>query len=110
MSTLNWGILGCGKISHDFVSSISSLPSGEHVVVGCGARKLESAKEFASAHGIKKAYGSYAELVQDPEIHAVYIGSINTQHKELAKLAIDNGKSCLVEKPLCVNLKETKEL
>lgn len=107
---LNWGIIGCGKISHDFVSSLSSLPLGEHVVVGCAARKLESAQEFATAHQIPKAYGSYQELVEDKEVTAVYIGAINPQHKDLCKLAIAHGKGVLCEKPLCINVKQTKEL
>lgn len=108
--TLKWGILGCGKISHDFTTALSALPPGEHEVIACGARRLESAQEFATSHGIPKAYGSYQELVQDPEISVVYIGAINPQHKDLAKLALTHGKGVLCEKPLCINVKETQEL
>jgi dihydrodiol dehydrogenase / D-xylose 1-dehydrogenase (NADP) len=108
--TLKWGIIGCGKISHDFASSLSSLPPGEHVVVACAARKLGSSKAFSTEHGIPKAYGSYEELLKDPEVQVVYIGAINPQHKDLSKLAIDHGKGVLCEKPLCINVKETKEL
>jgi len=108
--SLKWGIIGCGKISHDFVSSLSSLPKGEHQVVACAARKQESAQDFANSHEITRAYGSYEELVKDAEVQVVYIGAINPQHKDLAKLAISAGKGALCEKPLCINLKETQEL
>jgi len=105
-----WGIFSCGKISHDFVSSLASLPQSEHKVVACAARNLDSAKEFASKHSIAKAYDSYELLAKDPDVQVIYVGAINPQHLGLAKLAIENGKNVLVEKPLCINVKQTKEL
>lgn len=68
MAPLRWGILSAGKISHDFVVGTAALPKDEHQVVAVAARSLESAKAFAKTHEIPKAYGSYEELVKDPEI------------------------------------------
>lgn len=63
-----WGIAGCGMISSDFVLVLKSLPAEEHEVVAVAARSLQSAKDFAARHGVKKAYGSYAELSKDPNV------------------------------------------
>jgi len=110
MGPLRWGILSAGLISHDFLVATAVLPKEEHQVVAVAARKLESAKAFAKTHEIPKAYGSYEELVKNPEIDIVYVGSINTQHLSLVKLALNNGKHVLCEKPLGMNVKETKEM
>jgi dihydrodiol dehydrogenase / D-xylose 1-dehydrogenase (NADP) len=110
MGPLRWGILSAGKISHDFVVGTAALPKEEHQVVAVAARSLESAQKFAKVHEIAKAYGSYEELVKDPEIDVVYVGSVNPQHLPLVKLSLNNGKHVLCEKPLGINVKETKEM
>ncbi|XP_067001941.1 trans-1,2-dihydrobenzene-1,2-diol dehydrogenase [Anabrus simplex] len=105
-----WGIASAGKISHDFVTALSTLPSEEHVVVAVAARQLERAQEFAKLHKISKAYGSYEELAKDNNIDVVYIGSINPHHLSIGKLMLNSGKPILCEKPLTMNLKQTQEL
>ena len=105
-----WGVAGCGLISHDFTTAIGTHEPGKHRVVACAARKLEAAQEFAKKHGIEKAYGDYAMLAQDPQVEVVYVGAINPAHLPLAKIFIEAGKAVLCEKPLAMNLKETKKL
>ena len=105
-----WGVFSTGKICHDFVNAMASLPPDEHKLIAVAARSLESAKSFAGTHSIPKAYGSYEELAKDTDVQVVYIGSINPTHHSLIKLAINHGKSVLCEKPLCMNVKETKEV
>jgi len=105
-----WGIMGAGQISHDWAVGVSTLSSEEHKIVAVSARKLESAQTFAKEHSIEKSYGSYLELVKDPEVEVVYIGTIHPEHLKLGKLALDHGKHVLCEKPLCMNVKETVEL
>ncbi|CAG0904832.1 unnamed protein product [Cyprideis torosa] len=78
--------------------------------VAVGARSLESAETFAKKHKIPKAYGSYAELCQDPDIDIVYIGSINPTHLQIAKLAFQNKKNVLCEKPLTMGPEDSKEM
>jgi dihydrodiol dehydrogenase / D-xylose 1-dehydrogenase (NADP) len=63
-----WGILGAGNISHDWAVGLSTLPRAEHQILGVAARKLESAEKFSKEHNIPKAYGSYEELLKNPEI------------------------------------------
>ncbi|CAL8142793.1 unnamed protein product [Orchesella dallaii] len=107
---LKWGILSCGKISSDFVAALTAYSEDQHKVVACAARSLDSAKQFAEKYGIPKAYDSYEELVKDPEVQVAYIGSVNNQHLPLGKLAMENGKNVVIEKPMGINVRETKEL
>ena len=106
-SRLGWGILSCGKISSDMANALNAQGAR---IVAAAARRIESSKQFAESHGIPKAYGSYEELVSDAEVDVVYIGAINTEHKRLAMLALNAGKHCLVEKPLCMSSKDVREL
>lgn len=63
-----WGIASAGKISHDFVTALSCLPSDEHVVVAIAARDLSRAEDFAKTHNIQKAYSEYEQLAKDKNI------------------------------------------
>ncbi|XP_042892102.1 trans-1,2-dihydrobenzene-1,2-diol dehydrogenase-like [Penaeus japonicus] len=104
-----WGIASTGKISSDFVTAMKGLKD-DHRVVAVGARSLADAQAFAKKHGAKKAYGSYEALSKDPDVEVVYIGTIHPFHLPVAKLMINAGKHVLCEKPLCLNVKQTKEL
>jgi predicted dehydrogenase len=68
-----------------------------------GARSLAAAAEFAAAHGVAAAFGSYAEMLAAPGVDVVYIGTITPLHKEHALLAIAAGKAVLCEKPLAAS-------
>lgn len=65
---IKWGIASAGKISHDFVTAVRTLPASEHEIVGVAARELSRAQSFSELHKIKKAYGSYEELAKDKDI------------------------------------------
>ncbi|KAJ9599226.1 hypothetical protein L9F63_010310 [Diploptera punctata] len=110
MMATRWGIVSAGKISHDFVTALSTLSAEEHKVVAVAAQQLDRAKKFATEHNIPNAYGSYEELAKDPNVEVAYIGNINTQHLEVSKLMLNHGKHVLCEKPLTLNLKQSKEL
>uniref|UniRef100_A0A673G467 Trans-1,2-dihydrobenzene-1,2-diol dehydrogenase n=1 Tax=Sinocyclocheilus rhinocerous TaxID=307959 RepID=A0A673G467_9TELE len=74
------------------------------------ARSLESAEKFAKTHGIPKAYGSYQELVKDPNIDVLYIGVLHTHHLQVGLLFLNAGKNVLCEKPFAMNLREVRQL
>lgn len=95
---LRWGILAPGAIANDFVDSL--VRHTDQRVVAAGSRSLERAEEFARRHGIDRAFGSYDELVADPEIDVVYIASPHSHHEAHALLAIAAGKHVLIEKPI----------
>ena len=63
-----WGIIGAGKICHDFAAGLSTLPKSEHEIVSVAAKDISRAKKFAELHGIINAYGSYDELANDKNV------------------------------------------
>ena len=110
MATIRWGICSAGKVSHDFLVGLKTLPETSHQVLAVAARSLDSAQSFASKHSIPRAYGSYEELAKDQELDVIYIGTINPSHFSCARMMIEAGKSVLCEKPFTMNAAETKEL
>jgi len=107
---LKWGIAGAGKISTQLAKAVSISPPEEHQVIAVAAQNLERAQGFAKDLNIPKAYGSYQSLAEDDEVDIVYVGNLNTQHLEVAKLMLSHGKHVLCEKPLTMNEKQTREL
>ncbi|KAL2088837.1 hypothetical protein ACEWY4_015736 [Coilia grayii] len=105
-----WGICAAGLISHDFTVALKSLPPEDHQVVAVAARSLERAQEFAQKHKIPRAYGSYEELANDPEIDVVYVGTIHPKHRPVSLLFMNTKKNVLCEKPLAMNLREVQEM
>ena len=75
--SLRWGICGGGKISHDFVVGIKTLPDGSHRVEAIATRSLESASQFAAYHHIEKCYGSYQDLAKDDKVGVTNSGYIH---------------------------------
>ncbi|WWD18925.1 hypothetical protein CI109_103381 [Kwoniella shandongensis] len=125
-----WGVLGCGWISSEFTKDVSRPMSSRnvtdvsHAIAAVGSRTLSKAEEFIAANcpngaagqqtGLvdfkPKAYGSYKEVVDDPNVNIVYVGTMNVSHYEDAKLALEGGKHCLLEKPATLNAAEWKHL
>ncbi|MDF2543104.1 MAG: oxidoreductase domain protein [Herbinix sp.] len=106
--TIHWGIIGAGNISSKFAEAIGSIKNAK--LIGVAARDLQRAEQFADRFHIERAYGSYEELAQDPDIDAIYIGTLHTEHKDNAALCIRNHKSVLCEKPFTINQREAEEL
>lgn len=104
-NSFRWGILGAGNIAGAFARDLPSSRWGRlHAV---GSRSLEKAEAFVAKHGGEaKAYGSYEDLLADPEVQAVYIATPHPEHVEWAIRAAEAGKHLLVEKPLAMNFAE----
>ncbi|XP_044526941.1 trans-1,2-dihydrobenzene-1,2-diol dehydrogenase [Gracilinanus agilis] len=107
---LRWGVLSAGLISHDFVTALRSLPRSEHQVVAVAARDLGRAQDFARRHEIPKAYGSYEDLLEDPDVDVVYVGTQHPQHLRGVLQSLEAGKPVLCEKPLGVTAAEVREM
>jgi len=105
---LRWGILGPGGIAHTFARAAQGFTRAELVAVG--SRDVTRSQQFAQTYGIPAAHGSYAELVADPQVEAVYVASPHSAHREHALLAIEAGKHVLVEKAFARNEAETREV
>jgi len=100
MTALRWGILATGGIAHAFTAD---LKTAGLTVTAVGSRRTESAQEFAAQYGIPRSYGSYDELVADPEVDIVYIATPHSHHLACAALALEHGKHVLIEKPLTLD-------
>ena len=108
-SKVRWGILSTAKIGREKV--IPAMQQCNLVnILGISSRDPENAKEAAAKLGISRAYGSYAELLSDPEIDAIYNPLPNNMHLEWSLKALDAGKHVLCEKPIGMNSKEAETL
>lgn len=105
---IHWGIFGTGNISGTFANALKGLEDA--CLYAVAARKMESAQQFAKRHNVQKYYESYEELVKDPQVDVVYIGTIHTTHFELMKLCIEHKKAVLCEKPFTLNAREAQEI
>ncbi len=108
-NTINWGILSTAKIGREKV--IPGIQKASNCnVVAIASRNLKHAKETANLLGIKTAYGSYEELLNDTTVDAVYIPLPNNLHVEWAIKAIQAGKHVLCEKPIGISSAEALKL
>ncbi|WGF88944.1 Gfo/Idh/MocA family protein [Marinivivus vitaminiproducens] len=109
MQPVKWGILSTANIGWRKVVP-AMLRSSEIAVVAVGSRKLETARAMADELGIPRAYGSYEELLADPEIEAVYNPLPNHLHVPLTLQAAEAGKAVLCEKPIAMTAEEAEQL
>ena len=105
---LRWGVLAPGGIAGAFVDAIHR--NTRQRLVAVGSRSQERAQAFARSHGGERAYGSYEQLVSDPDVDAVYVASPHSEHRAQALLAIAAGKPVLVEKAFARNAAEAQEV
>ncbi|MBT7067478.1 MAG: Gfo/Idh/MocA family oxidoreductase [Verrucomicrobia bacterium] len=98
MTQLRWGLLAAGNIAHAFAHGLTQTDSG--VCAGVASRTLDKAQAFAREFDIPKVYGSYDEMLADPDIDAVYISTPHPMHAEWAIKSADAGKHILCEKPM----------
>jgi len=108
-SPVRIGILGASSFAP--TTMINPARGNRDVVVAAvGARDLPSAEEFAAKYGIAKAHGSYQELIDDPDLDAIYVLVPTSMHGKWAKAALAAGKHVLVEKPFTANAAEAREI
>jgi len=109
MRKVRWGILSTAKIGTAQV--IPAMQKGEYSeIVGIASRDLAVAQTVASQLGIPKAYGSYEDMLADPEIEAIYNPLPNHLHVLWSIKALEAGKHVLCEKPISMNVTEAEEL
>jgi len=103
MSVTQWGILGPGAIAHNFADGLAQAQSGKLVAIA--SRDAGRRAAFGDAYGIAIAsrHASYADLLADPQIDAVYISTPHPWHAELSIAALRAGKAVLCEKPAGMN-------
>jgi dihydrodiol dehydrogenase / D-xylose 1-dehydrogenase (NADP) len=107
---LKWGIISAGLISQDFCIALKTLDPEKHSITAVAARNLDDAKCFANRFQVPHYFDSYHQLCSHDDVNIVYIGNVNTAHKESCLIAIANGKHVLCEKPMSLNCKEQEEV
>ncbi len=108
-TTLRWGILGCARIvRRALISAIRASEGG--TLLALASRDGSTARAWAAEFGVPKAFGTYDELLADPDVDAVYIPLPNELHKPWVFAAADAGKHVLCEKPLALNSAEAREM
>ncbi len=109
MDKVRWGVLGTADIARG--ATIPGMQQAENCeLFAVAGRSLEKAQAFRDAFGFRKAYGSYEELLADPEVEAVYIPLPNDLHCTWSIRALQAGKHVLCEKPLAVSEAQVKEM
>ena len=105
---VRWGVVGPGRIAAGVMGDLAAMPGGElHAVA---SRSAGRARAFADSHGARVSYGSYVELLGDPDVDVVYIATPHRQHHGIALAAIEAGKHLLVEKAFTVTLAGAQEV
>ena len=104
-SVLKLGILGCGHIATKMAAAVKALESRGMGVeaYAVASRTLDKAKKFADEYKFQKAYGSYLELAQDPQVDLIYVATPHSEHYNNILLCLEHGKNLLVEKAFTAN-------
>jgi predicted dehydrogenase len=105
---MKFGIIGCGKITERFLKGCALVDDVD--VIAAASRELDKAEEYCALHDIRLAYGSYEALCKDRNVDAVYIATPPFTHYALSKMALENGKHVLCEKPFVSSEEEVREL
>ncbi|MCB9450922.1 MAG: Gfo/Idh/MocA family oxidoreductase [Anaerolineaceae bacterium] len=106
---IRWGILSTANIGRKRVIPAMKL-ARNGVVAAVASRSLDKAEAFAASNGIPKAYGSYEELLADPEIDAIYNPLPNSEHATWSIACAEAGKPTLCEKPLASDAADAQRM
>lgn len=108
-TNIQWGIIGCGN-----VTEVKSGPAFNKVanssLVAVMRRDAALAEDYAKRHAVPKWYSNAHNLINDPEINAIYIATPPKQHEEYAIAAMQAGKPVYVEKPMALDLSACKRM
>lgn len=102
MENIHWGMIGAGD-----VTEVKSGPAFQKIegseLLAVMRRNAEKAEDYAKRHGVSKWYTDAQELIDDPEVNAIYIATPPDSHEDYALRALRAGKSVYVEKPMTLN-------
>ena len=106
---VNWGIIGCGNVTE--LKSGPAFNKVEHSnIVAVMRRNAAKAEDYAKRHGIYKWYSDANDLINDPEVNAIYIATPPDTHASYAIAAMKAGKPVYVEKPMARNYQECLDM
>jgi predicted dehydrogenase len=109
MRTIRWGIIGCGDVTE--VKSGPGFQNAEHsALVAVMRRNGELSKDYAIRHNVPRWYDDADDLINDPEVDAIYIATPPAFHKEYTIKCARAGKPVYVEKPMALNYKDCQTM
>ncbi len=109
MRQIKWGVMGTAYIfERDTAEGMRQAENCQLYAIA--GRSMEKALQFKERYGFEKAYGSYEELLEDPDVEAVYIPLPNTMHVEWTIKALQAKKHVLCEKPLAPSAELAAEM
>ncbi len=109
MQKIDWGIIGCGNVTE--LKSGPAFSKIEHSrLVAVMRRDGQKAADYARRHGVAKWYSDAAQLINDPEVNAVYVATPPDTHASYAITVMRAGKPVYVEKPMARNHQECREM
>lgn len=109
MSTIRWGIIGCGAVT-EIKSGPGFGKARGSALVAVMRRNAHLAQDYARRHGVPAWYGDAGSLVRDPEVDAVYVATPPNAHREYVLLCARHRKPVYVEKPMAMNASECEEM
>ena len=105
---LKMAIMGAGAIANKMAATITKMNDVEAYAIA--ARDEDRAEKFAEEYGFTKFYGSYEEMLKDPEVELVYIATPHSHHYKCAKMCLEAGKHVLCEKAFTVNAAQAEKI
>ena len=109
MKTVRWGIIGCGDVTE--VKSGPGFQKADHSeLVAVMRRDQGRARDYAERHGVPRWYSDAQQLVDDPEVDAVYVATPPSSHKQYTLMAARASKPVYVEKPMAIDFDECEEM
>ncbi len=109
MKKINWGIIGCGD-----VTELKSGPAFNKVnnssLVGVMRRDAAKAEDYARRHNVPKWYSDANQLINDPDINAIYVATPPSSHLHYTIEALNAGKPVYVEKPMANNYADARKM
>lgn len=102
MKQINWGFIGCGEVTEKKSGPAFNEVEGSQVVAVM-SRSENKGRSYAERHHVRKWYTDASELIEDPDVNAVYIATPPSSHATFAIMAMRAGKPCYIEKPLAAS-------
>ena len=109
MRTIHWGFIGCGIVTEKKSGPAFGKIDGSKVVAVM-RRDSDKAKDYAARHGIGKWYTDAQQLIEDPDVNAIYVATPPSTHAEYAIASMKAGKPVYVEKPMAASYEECLEM
>ncbi len=109
MDVVRWGMIGCGSVAERKSGPAFYKAPGSALVAVMG-RRLDAVTDYATRHGIARVYTDAQALINDPEVDAVYIATPPDSHHAYSLLVAAAGKHCCVEKPMSLNVGQSREM